>query len=217
MKEINYTPSIQDNPTEMTTSNSQLILVRNNLTTFTLIETFSQTLIFAFKSKSLGDYFDLRPNIVATDAQLIQLVAIKSQQTFGKELRLTLSNKEKVILNEKDDLRILKKLDANIVSARILYSPHRVWKTPNEGYLTKILMTERFVSFVEQMAHGSDPQYILIHFWLDYCEALGKPNISSGYRRAFPVQGEFTQFVAKPYKDGTVLFDLPDNDSAPQS
>lgn len=208
MKEISYKPSITDSDIVLTTKDCPCTLVRIKLYRFLLREPITMGIIFAFDSKHLGDYFDLHPNILATDVQFIQIHPIEGDVISRKELRLKLSHGEKISLNERDEILTLKLFKGPNRNSQGLFSPECVWGIPNEGFLSLILMTNRFASVIENYGRGQNQRQVLMRFWLDYRMATANPCNDFSSPPPHLIRGEFTSFIVTPFDDGKIKFDL---------
>lgn len=209
MKEISYKPSIRDTDIILTAKDSPCTLVRIKLYRFLLREPITTGIIFAFDSKCLGDYFDLHPNIQATDVQFIQIHPIEGDVHSRKELRLKLSHGESIILNERDEIFTLKLFKGPTRRSQGLFSPECVWGIPNEGFLSLILMTNCFAAVIENYSRGQNQKQVLMRFWLDYRTAMANPRNDYSGDPPHHIRGEFTSFLITPMDDGKVKFDLP--------
>jgi len=210
MKEINYKPSLLDSHITLTSENCTCELIRVNLFRFLLREPVTLSLIFAFDSKCLGDYFDLHPNILAIDLQFIQIHPIEGDVSSSKELRLKLSHGEKILLNERDEIFALKLFKgAGCSQSESLFTPEEVWGIPDEGFFSLILMTNRFAAVIENYSPTQGQKQVLMRFWLDYRFATSNPFNDFSGNPPHLIRGEFTSFFVTPRKDGTVKFDLP--------
>ncbi|WP_269537994.1 hypothetical protein [Cerasicoccus fimbriatus] len=209
MKEIPYKPSFLDSHAVLTTPNCPIVLTRIRTYQFTLHDSISTAIIFAFKSKILGDYFDLRPNIQVVEIQFVKLQVIEGAGASHRELRLRLSHRENVLLNERDEIFLLNPFTGDSCKNQKMYTAEDIWGITNQGYLESMKMSNRFVNAIEQYSGGIDQSKMLLRFWTDYQTALGNPKNDFSDAPPYMIHGEFTCFLATPQPDRTVLFDLP--------
>lgn len=208
MKEVSYKPSIMDLDIILTAEDSPCALVRIKLYRFLLREPITMGIIFAFDSKCLGDYVDLHPNIQVADIQLIQIHPIEGDVLSRKELRLKLSHGENIMLNERDEIFALKLFKGPIRKTQGMFTPEDIWGIPNEGFLSLILMTNRFASVIENYSRGQNQKQILMRFWLDYRIATANPRNDFSSPLPHLIRGEFTSFMVTQFDDEKVKFDL---------
>lgn len=208
MKEIKYKQSFLDSNIVLSTHSCNYILVRIRRYKFMINEHVTMALVYAFASKALGDYFDLHPHIQATSIELLQIHAIEGKMTPSKELRLVLTHREKILLNERDEIFSLKLFTGNCDNGKDIFTAECVWGIPNEDFLAQILMTNRFARIIEEYSHGSNQRSILLRFWTDYRLIVSSPNFNFSGCPPYRISGEFTVFLVSPRTDGTVLFDV---------
>ena len=160
---------------------------------------------FTFASAALAKFLkELKTKI--TDVRLLSqtpIIADESDET--KILRLRLGDARIVQLDKYDHLYVFEP-STDVDPRGKLISPVKLWGLPALSHAARMLMTERMVSLVENLAEEGQ-YYQLIHvLWRDFQLAVN--DTDQNENDIVTVEGEFMTFSVRPFAFEMFIFDL---------
>lgn len=204
MNEINISEERLKNSTLLSSPGLDNELRRLGHITFGVF-TKADGLRFAFASSELVKYLERRKGKKITDVRLLSQTAIVGDEVDDtKVLRLKFSDARVATLDKYDHLYEYEPIIAREVSSYLI-SPHKQWGLPPHGIAGLMLLTERMVHTIEDLADEGQHAYLIKVLWDDYRLAL--EDSGGDEFEQINVEGEFLSFSVKRFAHGLFIFD----------
>ena len=162
---------------------------------------------FAFASSELTKYLARRQDQKITDVKLLkQSPVIGYEEDETLILRLKLGNGKVVMLNKYDHLFEYEPVILE-EGEGILTSAHKQWALPADSVAGLMLLSQRMIHTIEDIAEEGQHSYLIHLLWREYRLALEISGDDECERLC--VEGEFMAFSVKRFAHGLFVFDHP--------
>ena len=207
MKEYNIDITRLHEANLLTHRISRLELHQMGKVTFFIREPVSDQVIYAFTSPALGRFITTSQALDIQDVQLVLEQKIPGDGEQKKVLKLTLNTREIIVIDEEDLIFKAQPLHPRPLeyTGRLL-TPCQLWGGEPMSYLSLILLTDRLVDTIEDIAQGGNQLELIDVIWREYQRDLKAGRISLKMRHK--ISGEFLEFTAKRVGGLLVVFDL---------
>jgi hypothetical protein len=173
--------------------------------TFGLVTRSDGTPRFAFASAELAAYLAKRKDKRIIDVKLMQQTPIWGEEIDEtKILRLKFSDARIITLDKYDHLYEFEPILSREIS-HALISPHKQWGLPPLSFAGLMLLTERMVSIIEDLADEGQHAYLIKILWDDYRLAIDESGANEFDQ--INIEGEFMDFSVKRFAHGLFIFD----------
>ncbi|PXA03874.1 hypothetical protein DDZ13_09545 [Coraliomargarita sinensis] len=206
MKEINIAISRLNEATLLSHRISKLELYQLGKVTFIIREPVDDKIVYAFTSPALGRFLTTSQTSDIREVQLVVEETMPDLDGRNKLLKLTLSTREIVSIDEDDFICKSQPLHPRPLeyTGRLL-TPYQLWGGDPLSYLSLILVSDRLVDSIEDIALDGNQLELLDVMWREYQRDLKAGRISLKERHI--IYGEFLEFTAKRI-GGFVVLDL---------
>lgn len=204
MNEINISEERLKNSTLLSSPGLDIELRRIGHITFAVCDR-NDGMRYAFASAELANYLGRCGTIKVTDVKLFKQTAVVGDESGDTLLlRLKLANAKIITLDNNDHIHQFEPVIARDLSSSLI-SPHRQWGLPPHGIAGIMLLSERLVLTIEDIADEGQHAYLIQVLWNDYQLALKVSGTSEHDRIC--VEGEFMTFSVKEFAHGLLIFD----------
>ena len=172
---------------------------------FAVTSAYDGSVFLAFASSELARYLAQLGSKEILDVKLLNQTPITGDETDEtKILQLKLSDGRVLVLNKYDHIYemepvILEKPDPILISA------HKQWALPPQSIAGVMLLTERMVRTIEDIADEGQHAYLVSVLWSDYRLTLEATGQSEEQR--ISVEGEFISYTVNRFAHGLYVFD----------
>lgn len=160
---------------------------------------------FTFVSAALAKFLKKLKTKIIDVRLLLQTPIIGDEIDETKILRLRLGNARIVILDKYDHLYEFEP-STDIDPRGKLVSPVKLWGLPPLSHAGRMLMTERMVSLVENLAEEGQYHHFVYVLWRDF--QLAADEAHRGEDEVITVEGEVMMFSVRPFAFEMFVFDL---------
>lgn len=171
--------------------------------TFALCDSRTDELMLGFSSSALVRYLGSRERLQIINVRLVsQKVIIGLEPDDYLVLSMRLKDATLITLDEQDYIYE----SSPFISTHergTLISPSKMWALPPEGCYARMLLTERMVHFLENLAEEGQHAHLVSMLWKEYELARDK----SEPDRRLSIEGEFMSYSVMAFAHGLVLFD----------
>lgn len=160
---------------------------------------------FAFASAELSKFLSHRNKRKITDVKLLkQMPIIGYEEDETLVLRLKFAGGRVVTLDKYDHLFEYEPVILE-EGESILTSAHKQWGLPSESFAGLMLLTQRMIHTVEDIADESQHAYLINVLWKEYRLAVEDSGADEFERIC--VEGEFMSFSVNRFAHGLFVFD----------
>ncbi|HAW20111.1 MAG TPA: hypothetical protein DCX14_08015 [Flavobacteriales bacterium] len=157
---------------------------------------------FGFGSGALSDYLDNNPQTKIIDLKLYLREGLVGTNKRDLLLQLKKNDGNLITLDQQDHLyEAIPYIESE--PRGHYYAPSRVWGFPLKGYLCRMLLTERLVQLISDIAVNNNERQLIHIMWKEY--QLAKQ--VKGDQPHLTVSGEFTGFSVRKFTDDFLIFD----------